>query len=923
MVHSDHCALSFSLSNDQLRKPPIDKCRPKKDKTNLVMYKWDPTLIAVYREQLNSTSCMNLYERLLCKIADCDYEQKTAIDIFNDYISTAIGQHFKKRKALHTSNFPCNKWFDDECKEAKRILHDKGKTIITIAERQAYNALMKKYKALIQRKKRKFQQNIAAEVKHINESDPQEYWRFWKRHKPPPQICDLLDPDQFTAYYKRMETRPVGDCFDNQLMENIEEFISRYADETPLNVIDIVDDILNAPIDTNEIMASLKRVKANKAAGADGISAEFYKCAGDILALPLTALFNHVMLTGLYPNTWCAGLINPLHKKDSPFLPDNYRKITITPAIGKIFDGILNNRLQFAKECLGTGDPFQNGFKPNASAIDNIFILNGIIDKCKAIGRPLYACFVDFKSAFDLINRSALLYKLMNQGCNGKFLAVIKSMFRNATSRVKWGGHLGEIFENIYGVLQGGVLSPNLFKLYLEDLPDYLNAEKGIYIGGIKIPYLLFADDLVLMSESPTGLQNLIHGLEMFCSQWHMVVNLTKTKVVVFNSKLANDALPFVFNDNDVPISKQYNYLGVIFSDGKDRFGENYAQKYGKVLRAIYASRNLVRDVIGPDIAATVLFKVFDTQIQPIIDYGSEVCYNGKPNSRLESLHLSYLKRALGVKSQTSNLAVFGETGRCPIMVRQEKLVIGYWLKLMNICPNNPLKLVYNELHQLSTEGYTTWCTHVGSLLKSVGMENIWDEQKLLVSVDNFKQLKAGFKNELENCYAQKWIKEINDIDRHPILRTYIGFKNKFCQEKYIERLNIRKYQRAISRFRVSSHRLGIETGRHQKPSLPPDKRLCKYCKSGKVDDELHFLVHCDFHSKTRKLFFSQLCEIITDFHRLNDVDKFREILMSTNEDVIVSLGKFIYDGFKSRDQICISTSWNVCILIACFIPIL
>ena len=75
-------------------------------------------------------------------------------------------------------------------------------------------------------------------------------------------------------------------------------------------------------------------------------------------------LFNHVMLTGLYPNTWCAGLINPLHKRDSPFLPDNYRKITITPAIGKIFDGILNNRLQFAKECLGTGDPFQNGFKP-------------------------------------------------------------------------------------------------------------------------------------------------------------------------------------------------------------------------------------------------------------------------------------------------------------------------------------------------------------------------------------------------------------------------------------------------------------------------------------------------------------------------------------------------------------------------------
>ena len=82
--------------------------------------------------------------------------------------------------------------------------------------------------------------------------------------------------------------------------------------------------------------------------------------------------------------------------------------------------------------------------------------------------------------------------------------------------------------------------------------------------------------------------------------------------------------------------------------------------------------------------------------------------------------------------------------------------------------------------------------------------------------------------------------------------------------------------------------------------------RLCKYCGSGKLNDELHLLVHCDFHSKTRKQFFSQLCEIITDFDRQNDADKFREILMLTNEDVIMSLGKSIYGGFKSRDQICI-----------------
>ena len=225
-----------------------------------------------------------------------------------------------------------------------------------------------------------------------------------------------------------------------------------------------------------------------------------------------------------------------VHKRESPTLSDNYRTIAITPTIGKLFDGILNNRLQFAKGCLSLDDPFQKGFKPKSIATDNIFILNGITGKCKAKGRPLYTCFVDFKSAFDLINRSVLLFKLMDTGCTGNFLFVIKCMFQNATSRVKWIDHLGKNFEYIYGVLQGGVFSPNLCNLFLEDIADYLNIDKGVYIGGRKIPYLLYADDLVLLSESPTGLQNLLHGLEHFCSQWHMTVNLTKLIVLTNGS---------------------------------------------------------------------------------------------------------------------------------------------------------------------------------------------------------------------------------------------------------------------------------------------------------------------------------------------------------------------------------------------------
>ena len=240
----------------------------------------------------------------------------------------------------------------------------------------------------------------------------------------------------------------------------------------------------------------------------------------------------------------------------------------------------------------------------------------------------------------------------------------------------KMGGHHGKIFENMKGVLQGGVLSPNLFKLFLEDITDYLNTGKGVHIGGMKIPYLLYTEDLVFMSESPPGLQYLIRGLENFCTHWHIVVNLTKTKVVVFNERFVNgDNSSFYFNNKKIPVS---NYLGVIFSNANDRFYDDYENKRGKAFRAIYTARSLAHGVIGPDISPTILFKIFYTQIKLIIDYGSEIFYDRKPKPRVESLQTTYFKRALGVRVQTSNLAILRESGRYPLIARQEKLTLGY-----------------------------------------------------------------------------------------------------------------------------------------------------------------------------------------------------------------------------------------------------
>ena len=85
---------------------------------------------------------------------------------------------------------------------------------------------------------------------------------------------------------------------------------------------------------------------------------------------------------------------------------------------------------------------------------------------------------------------------------------------------------------------------------------------------------------------------------------------------------------------------------------------------------------------------------------------------------------------------------------------------------------------------------------------------------------------------------------------------------------------------------------------------MPPELRLCKYCESEAVDDELHIRINCDFHLRDSQILFSLLGENIDNFYSLTDIDKFKEILTSQRHDVILALGKFIHDGFKSRDRV-------------------
>ena len=207
------------------------------------------------------------------------------------------------------------------------------------------------------------------------------------------------------------------------------------TDETSEEVIfnltshDNDDIILNSSFSVDEVKKCIHKLKTNKCPGPDNILNEFLKYSPQNILELYTDIFNVILKCGVVPQQWCIGYIHPLYKnKGDPNDPNNYRGITITSCLGKLFTTLINSRLgKFVGDMELIG-PEQAGFRSGYSTVDHIFVLNSLIDFYLFRKKRLYACFIDYKKAFDSIQRQQLWMKLCNLEIQGKLFNVINYM---------------------------------------------------------------------------------------------------------------------------------------------------------------------------------------------------------------------------------------------------------------------------------------------------------------------------------------------------------------------------------------------------------------------------------------------------------------------------------------------------------------
>ena len=464
----------------------------------------------------------------------------------------------------------------------------------------------------------------------------------------------------------------------------------------------------------------------------------------------------------------------------------------------------------------------------------------------------------------------------------------IIGMYRKTEYSVRLNeGYTRPIKSNL-GLKQGCPLSPMLFNLYIDDIKDIFDDQcDPIEIQNTNLNYFLYADDLVILSESKTGLQRCIDKASNFAKAKHLTISLKKSKTMVFNlaGKFIHDS--FTLHDKALEPVQSFCYLGVdIKCSGTMKHAMNVLNdKSSKAIRPLLAA------ITRFNIPVDTSIRLFHTFISPILLYNTEnwstltdkelTKYDNKfifsniLTSKCDVTHRKLLKSILGVSRSCPNLAIYGETGEIPITMKSYRLTLNFWHRVNNLPDTSLAKKALLENIALRTN----WIKTIEKLINTFNLAD---------KIGNHNKFKKATKYALETGFQKWWKNSLSDPDLSR-LRFYKKIKLDFGMENYLKNPSFQQRSR-ISKLRCSDHSLEIEKGRHKKGITrnQPHDRLCTLCKNEEVEDEEHFLLKCDVYNSLRSKY---------------NFEDLKEPLEFFKEENLNTLGKYLIEAFELREK--------------------
>ena len=601
---SDHCAISIAIN--------IEQPSPNITHTSKVFIKsqadWDNIL-----NDLSQITWPEIYKEV------------EAVRILNDNIVSIIDRRIPFRIIRYRTKDKA--WFNDDCRRAH------------MQKQEAYNLWNRNrsaflwdnyvhYRAAAQRVYNSAEVEYNTSTKGTLQETANSY-KFWTTLKSAlfgndSSIPPLLKPDGSITHSPEAKATLLADVFDGkQSNENLTLPDSCFPEPR----------LSKLAFRSSEVKKLLLDLDAYGGTDPNGIFPLFFKKTAEYLAPKLSVIFRKLARSGSFCECWRIGNITPLCKcACGSFNPTDYRPISITPVLSKIFERLLAKRLSAFAEHNRLFPLLQFGFRKGLGTCDALLTISTIVQRSLDSGQEVRLVGLDFSAAFDRVNHKALIFKLRQLGVGGVFLNIIRQFLTNRRQKVNVDNSFSDEREVISGVPQGSVLGPLLFILYTHDM-----------WFGLENKLIAYADDATLIAPVPSpelrasvaeSLNRDLAKINYWCTSWGMKLNAKKTQsIIVSRSRTPDPPHPDLLI-NDIPVSScdSFKLLGVMldskftFEDHIRSISSSISQKIG-ILRKSYK-------VFGEQ---DILKKCFNAFILPCFEYCAPV-WSSAANSHLNLL---------------------------------------------------------------------------------------------------------------------------------------------------------------------------------------------------------------------------------------------------------------------------------------------
>ena len=449
-----------------------------------------------------------------------------------------------------------------------------------------------------------------------------------------------VSPDQVLSHFDKMFNDSLG---SSQLNDNLIQNHSALAS------------FHFAAASPNSIGNTIRKMK-NSMYGIDRIPMEVFKAMNEAALAKLSDVFNEIIVNGKpIPDSWKSGLLLPIPKCNNPHSLNDFRPIVVLPLIYRIFSSFINSQLMHIVENHQLIHSSQRGFRPNASTTDQLVVVKSIAAKYRQQKKPFFFCTLDIKNAYGSVVHSKLNQILSLTGFNNSVRQTVMNMIVGHRIKVFANGSTSPAFEAKFGVPQGDPISPLVFNLYFNAVTHVVDSFKGVTIEGEKVVILLYADDIIVMSETAQELTQILSRLNSIALQLGLHFATHKCKVFgVTKSGIKSRAKIYLNGSNINSPKDPMDYLGARLANNL-----NWLPQKNKLIEKVQTRLSLFKPRhLRLETVSTVLM----SKVLSIPRYLSSV--DAVPLStltKLESNISGSIKKKLGCNFKLSKAVIYGD----------------------------------------------------------------------------------------------------------------------------------------------------------------------------------------------------------------------------------------------------------------------